>query len=37
MDRERGRDRLYLNARLLTQANGGELEFVTVAPHRAWS
>ena len=37
VDRERGRDRLHLNPRLLTQADGRQLELVTIAPHRAWA
>ena len=33
VDRERGRDRLHVNAGFLTQPDGGELELIAVAPY----
>ena len=33
VDRERGRDRLNVNAGFLTQPDGGELELIAVAPY----
>jgi hypothetical protein len=37
MDLERGSDGLHLHARLLTQANGGELKLVAVAVNLPWT